>query len=146
MTFSTSRGGGINFETKALNCQNGGGTAAIIYNNVPGEIGGGVAVGTQTKIPVIELNQGDGNQMKTAANGQLLTIELKMGYGYLSGTSMAVPHVVGVASKVWRAVSTLVLSFVKCAQLCPPIHLTTLCLLCSSSSAPHAPIAKLNHV
>ena len=46
------------------------------------------------------------------ALGTALTIEEKMGYGYLSGTSMAVPHVTGVIAKVWRMVSLLYVRFI----------------------------------
>jgi len=90
-----------------MNCEKGGGIAAIIYNNESGNIGGGLSDGTETSIPALEIRASYGLQLKDTALGETLEIEQMRGYGYLSGTSMSVPHVTGVAGKVWRAVSEI---------------------------------------
>jgi subtilisin family serine protease len=56
-------------------------------------------------IPSLHVTAADGQKLINLAVGETLTIEKKMGYGYLSGTSMAVPHVTGVIAKIWRVVS-----------------------------------------
>ena len=103
MIFSPASGN-VTFETKALNCQRSGGIAAIIYNNEPGKIGGKLSSSTNTSIPVLQISAFHGEKLRNEAFGKMLTIEEKMGYGYSSGTSMAVPHVTGVIAKVWRMV------------------------------------------
>lgn len=96
--------GNVTFETKTLNCQLGGGIAAVIYNNEPGKIEGELSSSTDTLIPALQISSFDGEKLASEALGKMLTIEEKMGYGYSSGTSMAVPHVTGVIAKVWRMV------------------------------------------
>ena len=96
--------GNVTFETKALNCQRSGGIATIIYNDEPGAIEGKLSNSNHTLIPALQISTLSGEQLKTDALGKTLTIEKRMGYGYLSGTSMAAPHVTGVIAKVWRTV------------------------------------------
>jgi subtilisin family serine protease len=95
--------GDIAFSDKSLNCQNSGGIGAIIYNNVPGPLFGtlnGVAVA----IPVVGVSDVDGASM-LAQVGQSATVDTlnvtHTNYTYLSGTSMATPHVSSVAARVW---------------------------------------------
>lgn len=52
--------GDINFSEKALNCEAGGGVAAIIYNNEEGEIAGTLGVGFNGTIPVLSVTRNDG--------------------------------------------------------------------------------------
>lgn len=94
-------------ETKTLNCQRSGGVAAIIYNNEPGTIEGKVSESNLTSIPALQISSFGGEKFKTYALRKTMTIEERMGYGYLSGTSMAAPHVTGVIAKVWRAVRAM---------------------------------------
>lgn len=103
------------FAQKALNCQQAGGTMAVIYNNVPGMLLGTLA-GAPVTIPVLEVsyNLGQliaGQQFPNIGPGGFITNPgygvniLRIGdtveYGTLSGTSMASPVVAGVAALVW---------------------------------------------
>jgi serine protease len=94
--------GDISFADKVNNVKNGGGAAAVIYNNVPGPFAGTLN-GTST-IPAISLSQEDGVAAK-AYLGQSSTVEnttgIGNGYEAWDGTSMATPHVSGVAALVW---------------------------------------------
>jgi subtilisin family serine protease len=67
-------------------------------------MGGGLSNVTATTIPAIQVRAADGQKLANAALGQPVSLEVTKGYGYLSGTSMAVPHVTGVIAKIWRAV------------------------------------------
>jgi serine protease len=94
--------GVISFADKVNNVKNGGGAGAAIYNNVAGSFAGTLN-GTST-IPAISMSMEDGQaalpfvgQTSTLAN----TAGTGNGYEYYDGTSMATPHVSGVAALVW---------------------------------------------
>ena len=96
------------FYVKALNCQNGGGVVALIYNNEPGTFSGYLGDDTGVEIPVIALSREGGLELKdrleSRDNDDVVSITFtKASYGYdsLDGTSFSVPHVVGVAAKIW---------------------------------------------
>ena len=84
-------GGGVKFEQKALNCENSGGKAAVIFNNDKGLINGGLAEPTSVTIPVLEITMSAGRKFKAQSLGDTLVVKQQGGYGYLSGTSMAAP-------------------------------------------------------
>jgi serine protease len=94
--------GVISFADKVNNVRNGGGSGAAIYNNVSGGFAGTLN-GTST-IPAISMSMEDG-QAALAFVGQDSTLAntAGTGNGYESydGTSMATPHVSGVAALVW---------------------------------------------
>ena len=93
--------GVISFHDKVLNCENSGGTGAIIYNNEPGMLFGtlGDATTNTTTIPAVGATQADGPALEAASTA---TITIGAGdYGFMSGTSMATPTVSGVAALVW---------------------------------------------
>jgi serine protease len=97
--------GTISFLDKTMNVQNGGGVAAVIYNNAPGGFAGTLST-TSSAIPSISLSQEDGQALVASALGQSGTVvsqytEPASGYAYYDGTSMATPHVSAVAALVW---------------------------------------------
>jgi subtilisin family serine protease len=47
--------------------------------------------------------QADGESLKASYLGVSAKVGSIDGYGYLGGTSMAAPHVVGAAALIWRA-------------------------------------------
>lgn len=93
------------FYEKVTNVQNGGGTAAVIYNNAPGNFLGTLGAGNSSNIPAISLSQADGQDAmtKVGASGTVVSTIAKPASGYEAwdGTSMAAPHVSGVAASVW---------------------------------------------
>ncbi len=99
--------GEISFYDKVMNVQDSGGVAAVIYNNEPGEFFGTLGDGSST-IPAISLSQEDGQYLvenKLGSDGTVVSLYDPDTPGYASwgGTSMASPHVAGVAALVWAA-------------------------------------------
>ncbi len=91
--------GDINFSDKVLACQAGGGVAAIIYNNIPGLFSGTLG-GVATAIPSVGMSQADG-QFLALDGGDASVATVQGNYAFYDGTSMAAPHVSGVAALVW---------------------------------------------
>ncbi len=104
--------GSISFYDKVMNVQNGGGAAAIIYNNAPGNFYGTLGDGNTSNIIALSLSQADGqylvaNKLGFTANVTSTVVKPASGYAAWDGTSMATPHVSAVAALVWSAFPSL---------------------------------------
>jgi serine protease len=99
--------GDISFADKVNNAHAGGAAAVIIYNNAPGGFSGTLG-GTGPALPAVSMSQEDGQYLvanKIGASASVSTIPNSQGngYAYYDGTSMATPHVAGVAALIWSA-------------------------------------------
>ncbi|MGL4474026.1 MAG: S8 family serine peptidase, partial [Shewanella sp.] len=91
--------GAISFHDKVLNCQNSGGVAAVIVNNVSGMLYATLGDTNATTIPAVGAALED---RATLLNAQNISVSIAASdYGFMSGTSMATPAVSGVAALVW---------------------------------------------
>ncbi len=96
--------GDVSFYDKVMNVQNSGGLAAVIYNNEPGLFSG--TLGKKGDyIVAISISQEDG-QAALAYLGMEATVQISesipgSSYEAWNGTSMATPHVSGVAALIW---------------------------------------------
>ncbi len=97
------RRGDIYFSQKVAHAQSKGAIGVIISNNIPGNFYGTLATGSP--LVVVSVSQDDGDELEPLAEEGItgtvsVTADL---YGYNSGTSMATPHVSGVAALIFAA-------------------------------------------
>ncbi len=100
--------GVISFYEKVMNVQNGGGAAVVIYNNEPGNFLGTLGEGETSLIVGLSLSQEDGqflvkNKLTFNASVSSSYNWPASGYEAWDGTSMATPHVAGVAALIWSS-------------------------------------------
>jgi len=96
------RRGTITFQEKVAHAQSKGAIGAIISNNVAGNFLG--TLSDSTPLVVASISQADGNELQTLAESGITgTVSVDDTYAYKNGTSMACPHVAGVAALIFAA-------------------------------------------
>ena len=96
------------FAEKVAAAQAGGGVAAIIYNNVSGDFLG--TLNGTSAIPAISLSLENGTALLASVGGSTTVVsnvvKPSSGYEAWDGTSMATPHVSGIAALIWSRFPT----------------------------------------
>ena len=111
------------FANKASYCEGKGGVGAIIYNNEAGALSG-VTIGSYSGIPVVGISDTDGSNILDMIRTSPIPAEVDVTsisagpYANYDGTSMATPHVSGVAALVWSNHANCTATEIRNALVC----------------------------
>jgi serine protease len=92
--------GSISFAEKVQECQRRGGLAAVIFNSSDALFTGTVE-GSTIKVPAVAVSGLDGATLESEVGSEFNVVVTRGNYDFYDGTSMATPHVSGVAAAVW---------------------------------------------
>ena len=100
--------GDVSFLEKVTKVMENGGVAAVVYNNAPGIFSGTLGEEVDGVIVAVSISQEDGQYLVGNKLGALAEVGATVtapasGYEAWDGTSMATPHVSGVAALIWSA-------------------------------------------
>jgi subtilisin family serine protease len=94
--------GSISFADKVTNATAQGAAAAIVYNNAPGAFVGTLG-NPGAWIPAVSVSDADGAALKAAAGSTATVVNMASSWEHSDGTSMATPHVSGIAALTFEA-------------------------------------------
>jgi serine protease len=99
--------GSISFAAKVENAMTAGADAAIIYNNVAGDFVGTLGTATTSGggawIPAVSVSDAAGAALTGQVGNSATVLNIASAWDHFDGTSMATPHVSGVAALVFGA-------------------------------------------